>query len=258
MKSEVTDLSTYFPLLDEFEHKKLFDGITAPWQAVAAIGGYLEEAIARARTALPTGRLDGLSLQRRRMRAEETIIYVTRVVEVAEAMVVEGTGVVIGAGVVLEPGVLIKSLAIIGSGTEVRHGAYLRGDVLTGERCTIGHDTEVKNSVFMNHAEAGHFAYVGDSILGSYVNLGAGTKLANLQLRRENDKLNERFPQIRLRFGDEVVETGMGKLGAILGDHCETGCNSVTAPGVMCGAHCWIAACRFVKKGYYAPKSIVH
>ena len=258
MKPEVSDLSTYFPLLDEFEHKKLFEGITAPWQAVAAIGGYMEEAIARARTALPIRKLDGLDLQRRRTRVEETIVYVTRVVEVSEALVVDGTGVVIGAGVVLEPGALIKSPAVIGSGTEVRHGAYLRGDVLTGERCTIGHDTEVKNSVFMNHAEAGHFAYVGDSILGSYVNLGAGTKLANLQLRRADDKLNERFPEIRLRFGDELVETGMGKLGAILGDHSETGCNSVTAPGVLCGAHCWISACMFVKKGFYAQKSIVH
>jgi NDP-sugar pyrophosphorylase family protein len=251
MNREIIDLSTYFPYLEQFEHRVLFRGTRTPWEAISRIGGYLEEAIAHARSTLPTRRLDGMSMQHRVLGAEETILYVSALVEVHDAVVVEGTGVVLGAGVVLEPGVLIKSPAIIGAGTEVRQGAYLRGDVL------IGHDTEVKNSVFMNHSEAGHFAYVGDSILGSYVNLGAGTKLANLQLRRADDKLHERFPPIRLRFGGETVDTGLSKFGAILGDHCETGCNSVTAPGTLCGAHCWIPACIFVKKGFYPPKSVI-
>jgi NDP-sugar pyrophosphorylase family protein len=258
MNPDITALSTYFPHLLEFEHHKLFEGLGAPWEAVGRIGRHLEEAIARARSTLPTVRPEGLSLQQRTLRAEETILFVTALVEVPKALVVEGTEVVLGAGVVLEPGALIKSPAVIGEGSEVRQGAYLRGDVLTGKRCTIGHDTEVKNSIFMNHSEAGHFAYVGDSVLGSYVNLGAGTKLANLQLRRADDKLHERFPPIRMRFGGEEIDTGLPKLGAILGDYCETGCNSVTAPAVLCGAHCWISACKFVKKGYYPPRTIIH
>ena len=109
----------------------------------------------------------------------------------------------------------------------------------------------------MNHTEAGHFAYVGDCILGSYVNLGAGTKLANLQFRRSADKVAVRFPRITLRFGDERIPTDLSKLGCILGDHAETGCNCVTAPGVFCGAHTWLYSNSTVAKGYYPPRSII-
>ena len=212
MKAEVTDLSTYFPLLDEFEHGALLREAETPWLAVGEIAPYVAEAAERARGELPSLLPEGLVLQHRSLGHVETILYATRLVEVREALVVEGTGVVLGQGVVIEPGALIKSPAIIGTGTEIRHGAYLRGDVLTGERCTIGHDTEVKNSIFMNHSEAGHFAYVGDSILGSYVNLGAGTKLANLELRRADDKLHENFPPIFLRLAGKKIQTGLSKV----------------------------------------------
>ena len=258
MKAEITDLSTYFPLLDGFEHADLLRQAETPWLAVSEIAAYLAEFAAGARDELPSLVPEGMVLQHRSIGRVETILYATRLVEVREPLVVEGTGVVLGQGVVVEPGALIKSPAVIGAGTEIRHGAYLRGDVLTGERCTIGHDTEVKNSIFMNHSEAGHFAYVGDSILGSYVNLGAGTKLANLELRRADDKLHENFPPICLRLDGEKIKTDLPKLGAILGDHCETGCNSVTAPAVFCGAHCWISANFFVRKGYYHPRSVIH
>jgi len=257
MNPEITSLSTYFPRLSEFEHKALFERSGALWLAIAGIGPHLEETIARARSFLPTRSLEGLELQRRRLRRQETLLFVRRLVETEEALVVEGSGVVLGPGVVLEPGALIKSPAYLGAGTEVRHGAYLRGDVITGESCTIGHDTEVKNSVFCDYAEAGHFAYVGDSILGSHVNLGAGTKLANLQFRRAEAKESETFPPITLKLDGRSVETDMEKLGAILGDYCETGCNCVTAPGVFCGAECWISANIFVRKGYYPPKSVI-
>lgn len=257
METKILDLSTYFPHLEEFEHRALFDGISYPWEAVKRLGNYLEKAISSARSALQSGRPDGIELQNRVLGSAETILVVRGLVEVQEAILVEGADVILGAGVVLEPGALIKAPAYIGAGTEVRQGAYLRGDVLVGEGCTIGHATEVKNSVFMDHTEAGHFAYVGDSILGSYVNLGAGTKLANLQLRRSADKLAGTFPPLTLRFGSERLTTDMSKFGAVLGDYCETGCNSVTAPGVFCGAHCWISANRTILKGYYPPRTVL-
>jgi NDP-sugar pyrophosphorylase family protein len=191
------------------------------------------------------------------MRLEETMLAVERLVEINEKTVVEGADILLDEGVILEPGALIKEPAFIGAATEVRQGAYVRGGVITGRHCTVGHTTEMKNSVFMNHTEAGHFAYVGDSIVGSYVNIGAGAKLANLQLRLADDKLKQEFPEIVIRFGEEKVATGVSKFGAIIGDHCEAGCNSVTSPGVLLGAYSWIFANNTVIKGYYPPETVI-
>ena len=92
-----------------------------------------------------------------------------------------GNKIDIGKGALIEGGALIKSPAILGDCTEVRQGAYLRGYCLTGKKCVVGHTTEVKHTIFLNDAKAGHFAYLGDSILGQDANLGAGTKFANLK-----------------------------------------------------------------------------
>lgn len=257
MLSEAVNPRTFFPHLDEFAHRTTIDSAGNPWEAVASIAGHIREIMARLRGSVNTSPLKGAALANRTLRFNETMIIVERVIEVREGMIVEGTEVFLAEGVVLEPGALIKSPAIIGAETEVRHGAYLRGDVLVGRLCTVGHATEVKNSIFMNHSEAGHFAYVGDSILGSYVNIGAGAKLANLQLRRSADKLRGTFPPIALRIGPEKVKTGMSKFGAVLGDHAEVGCNAVTAPGVLCGAHSWIFANATVAKGFYPPRTII-
>ncbi|MDP6485118.1 MAG: hypothetical protein QGH70_14920, partial [Nitrospinota bacterium] len=71
----------------------------------------------------------------------------------------------------IEPGVVVKGPSVLCAGAELRHGAYLRGSCLIGPGAIVGHATEVKNSVFLNHAEAGHFAYVGDSLVGTNANL---------------------------------------------------------------------------------------
>jgi UDP-N-acetylglucosamine diphosphorylase / glucose-1-phosphate thymidylyltransferase / UDP-N-acetylgalactosamine diphosphorylase / glucosamine-1-phosphate N-acetyltransferase / galactosamine-1-phosphate N-acetyltransferase len=92
--------------------------------------------------------------------------------------------IIIGPRTVLEPGALIKGPTVLGAGVEVRQGAYLRGNCLVGDGCVVGHATEVKSSIMLDGAKAGHFAYIGDSILGREVNLGAGTKLANLKMVR--------------------------------------------------------------------------
>ncbi len=162
--------------------------------------------------------------------------------------VLVGDKIDIGKGVLVETGAMIKSPAIIGDHTEVRQGAYLRGYTLAGKRCVIGHTTEVKHSIFLNDAKAGHFNYIGDSILGSDANLGAGTKLANLRFLDGN---------VRIRLKNEVVDTGMRKFGAILGDNTQTGCNSVTSPGTLFGRKCMLMPNSTAKAGYYPDQSLV-
>ena len=137
-------------------------------------------------------------------------------------VILKGKQIRIGKGVLIEPGAYIKSPTIIGDQTEIRHGAYIRGHCLIGENCVVGHVTEVKHTIFMNGAKAGHFAYLGDSILGNQVNLGAGTKLANLRFIKG---------EVIISSPEGPVKTGLRKLGAILGDNVQTGCNSVTNPG---------------------------
>ena len=136
----------------------------------------------------------------------------------------EGTGIVIESGAKIEAFSYIKGPCFIGSGSEIRHGAYLRGHVYIGRNCVVGHSTEVKHSIFFDRAKAGHFNYIGDSILGNNVNLGAGTKIANLKLTPGS---------VILKIGEETIDTELKKFGAILGDATETGCNSVLNPGTL-------------------------
>ncbi len=154
---------------------------------------------------------------------------------------------IIGSGSVIEPGALIKGPTIIGRNTEVRQGAYVRGDALVGDGCVVGHATEVKASIMLDGAQAGHFAYIGDSILGRNVNLGAGTKLANLKM----------IPGVVVVMsGKERLKTGRRKLGAILGDGTETGCNSVTSPGTLLGRRSIVYPGISVPGGYYRGRTI--
>jgi len=152
----------------------------------------------------------------------------------------------IGRGTIVEPGALIKGPAIIGDNTEIRQGAYLRGDALVGDGCMVGHTTELKSSVMLGESKAGHFAYIGDSILGK-VNLGAGTKLANLKIV-ESD--------VVISIEGKKYETGLRKFGAIFADGVETGCNSVTTPGTILGKDVLLYP-NTTARGYYPPKTII-
>ncbi len=162
--------------------------------------------------------------------------------------VLTGDRIDIGPGVLVETGAMIKSPAIIGAMTEVRQGAYLRGHCLSGKRCVIGHTTEVKHAIFMNDAKAGHFAYIGDSILGNDVNLGAGTKFANLRFLPGT---------VTFAHGDERVDTGRRKFGAILGDQSQTGCNSVTSPGTILAKCCFLMPNTTSRASYYPEGTLI-
>lgn len=137
--------------------------------------------------------------------------------------VLEGA-VYVAEGAEVGPFAYIQGPTFIGPGAEVRHGAFIRGSAFIGAKAVVGHTTEVKGSIFLDEAKAGHFAYVGDSILGVDVNLGAGTKLANLKLR--GNEVSIIHP-----LTDEKRGSGLRKLGSLIGDKAQTGCNSVLSPG---------------------------
>ncbi len=150
--------------------------------------------------------------------------------------------------VLVESGAFIAGPSLFLEGVKVRHGAYVRGSVLAEKGAVIGHTTEVKNSIFLEEAKAAHFAYVGDSILGANVNLGAGTKLANLKFLKS---------QIKFKVDDQVIFTGLKKLGAIMGDESQTGCNAVIQPGTVLGKRCFVFPGRIAGPGLIPPKTKV-
>jgi bifunctional N-acetylglucosamine-1-phosphate-uridyltransferase/glucosamine-1-phosphate-acetyltransferase GlmU-like protein len=163
-------------------------------------------------------------------------------------VILDGGPLSLGKGVLVESGAYLKSPVILGDYTEVRQGAYLRGYCLTGKRCVVGHVTEVKHAIFLDDAKAGHFAYLGDSILGNQVNLGAGTKLANLRFTGG---------EVGVRTEKGHVATGLRKFGAILGDQVQTGCNSVTNPGTLLGKKSMLLPNTTAPSGYHANSSLV-
>ena len=116
--------------------------------------------------------------------------------------------------------------AIIGHKTEVRPGAYIRGSVIIGDSAVIGNSTEIKNSIIFDGVQLPHYNYVGDSILGYKAHLGAGAIISNFRLDHGN---------ISIKANGEKIDTGLRKMGALVGDGCEIGCNSVICPGSILG-----------------------
>ena len=124
------------------------------------------------------------------------------------------------------PNNYIAGPCIIGHETEVRPGAFVRGSALVGSHCVVGNSTELKNVILFDNVQVPHYNYVGDSILGYRSHMGAGSITSNV---KSDKKL------IVVRCGDERIETGLKKMGAMLGDGVEVGCNSVLNPGTVIG-----------------------
>jgi bifunctional N-acetylglucosamine-1-phosphate-uridyltransferase/glucosamine-1-phosphate-acetyltransferase GlmU-like protein len=254
-----------FFFLERDRNRELFTGCHYVWEALAGLGAFLQSRLVSNvadlgvfRQPLPctvvlwNGRvwrhdfefMDGDVTKgtfKLRIAGDET----TDAVVLYAGAVLWDEQIQLGSGTVVEPGALIKGPTIIGTHTEVRQGAYVRGKCVVGDRCVVGHTTEMKGSVLLDGAKAGHFAYIGDSILGRDTNLGAGTKLANLKLKGDN---------IHIRFGDRSIDTGLRKLGAVIGDGTEIGCNAVTNPGTLLGRSSAVFPTVSVKAGYYAPE----
>lgn len=127
---------------------------------------------------------------------------------------------------IIYPNNYIGGPCIIGHKTEVRPGAFIRGSALVGDNCVVGNSTELKNVILFDNVQVPHYNYVGDSILGYRSHMGAGSITSNVK----SDKL-----LVVVKNGEEKVETGMKKVGAMLGDRVEVGCNSVLNPGTVIG-----------------------
>ena len=127
---------------------------------------------------------------------------------------------------VVAPTAYLGAPCIIGPRTEVRHGAFIRGNALVGADCVVGNSVELKNVILFDHVQTPHYNYVGDSILGYYSHMGAGSITSNVK----SDKT-----LVVVKDKEKAIETGLKKMGAMLGDHVEVGCNSVLNPGTVIG-----------------------
>lgn len=185
--------------LGQTDHASLFDSLGQPWQILPRLAGYL---------------LDNLRPQQLGQAHGQAVI--------------EGD-VFIGEGTVIEAGVLICGPVWIGRNCRIGHGATLRGNVIVGDDCVVGHAAELKNSLLFNGCDVPHFNYVGDSVLGHCVHLGAGAMLSNYRLIRGN---------VNVRLASGPLDSGLAKFGALIGDRTEIGCNAVLNPGAIIGRDC--------------------
>ena len=177
--------------------------------------------------------------------------------EVMSGAHVSQRGVLIESGARVEPGAYILGPAYIGPGVLVRHGAFVRENVIMLEGSVLGHACEAKSSLFLKHAHAPHFNYVGDSVLGMNTNLGAGTKLSNLAFTSAKDPISGQRPTIIIEVEGKRYDTGLAKLGAVLGDNVQTGCNAVLNPGCIVGPNTLIYPNLNLRKGYYPRDQVV-
>jgi len=148
----------------------------------------------------------------------------------------------------LPPYACIEGPTWIGKGTEIRPGAYIRGNVIVGAHCVLGNSCEFKNSLLLDNVQVPHFNYVGDSVLGNGSHLGAGVICANLRMDHGN-------VPVMIADGSKV-DSGMRKLGALMGDGAEASCNSVLQPGAVIGRRSVVVSMPF--SGYLPDDTIAH
>mgnify|MGYP003339861508 FL=1 len=182
--------------LGQTEHGDVFVGTEFPWDAIGRIATHV------------AGRLRPAQLHRG-----------------IGTSYISGN-VFIGEGTVVEHGAMIVGPAIIGRNCRIGHNAHVRENALIGDHCTVGTGCEVKNCLLFNGVELPHFNFVGDSILGHRAHLGAGAVVANLKLSRDN---------VWIEMDGRCIDTGLRKLGALVGDGAEVGCNAVLNPGTILG-----------------------
>lgn len=218
-----------FFTLDE-ETAVFFAGCRYVWEAVGQIAAHVERLVGQSQTILG---------------------------QVMPGAHLSGRPLYIGAGARIEPGAYVQGPAYIAPGAVVRHGAFVRENVVLLPGAILGHTSEAKNALFLPQAHAPHFNYIGDSILGRQTNLGAGTKLSNLGVLSEKDAQTGKRPSIILTINGQAYDTGLTKLGAILGDGVQTGCNSVLNPGCLIGPHSLVYANASLRKGYYPPDMVI-
>ena len=171
----------------------LFDGVQYPFEVLSKIGDFIKKL--------------GPTLDKEIYEEKGEFIWIAKSARVA-------------------PTASITGPCIIGENTEVRHCAFIRGNTFVGNSCVVGNSTELKNVVLIGNVQVPHYNYVGDSILGSYSHMGAGSITSNVK----SDKT-----LVSVKCGEQKIETGLKKFGAALGDGVEVGCGSVLNPGTVIG-----------------------
>ena len=174
--------------------------------------------------------------------------YVESQIGLPSGLHIEGD-VFIHPTVKLPPFGLIQGPAYIGEGCELRPGVFIRGNVIVGQDCVLGNSCEFKNSLLLNGVKVPHFSYVGDSVLGNGSHLGAGVICSNL-------RLDQADVTVALQDGTKHT-TNLKKLGALIGDYAEVGCNTVLNPGCILGKRALVMPSIAIS-GTIAANSITH
>ena len=169
-------------------------------------------------------------------------------IEIPPGLHVEGQ-VFIHPSVKLPPFGSITGPAYIGEGTELRPGVFIRGNVIAGANCVLGNSCEFKNCLLLDGVQVPHFSYVGDSVLGNKAHLGAGATCSNL-------RLDQCEVPVQQPDGSRCG-SGLRKLGALIGDHAEVGCNAVLNPGSVLGRRALVMP-TMASRGYVAANSIAY
>jgi NDP-sugar pyrophosphorylase family protein len=182
--------------LNQTAHAALFESVEFSWEVLKRIKDYVEATVRPANL----GKIEGRAFL--------------------------GDKVFIGEGTVIEDGAMIKGPAIIGRNCRIRHNAYFRENVIIGDGCVVGNSSELKNAILFNGCQTPHFNYVGDSILGHKVHLGAGVVLSNFRSLPGN---------VTVQVDGQAFDTGLRKFGAMIGDGSDIGCNAVINPGSIIG-----------------------
>ncbi len=183
--------------LDHTMAKDYLSGFDYPWKALSGIGDLIKELIK--------------TLDKNEYVEIKENVWAHKSAKIYESAYIDGP-------------------CIIGENSEVRHCAFIRGKALIGKDCVVGNSCELKNVILFDHVQVPHFNYVGDSILGYYAHMGAGSITSNVRSDKTLVKVH----------GEEDIETGLKKFGAIVGDYVEVGCNAVLNPGTVVGRHSMI------------------
>lgn len=147
----------------------------------------------------------------------------------------------------IAPTASIHGPVIIDKNAEIRHCAFIRGNAIVGEGAVVGNSTELKNVVIFNTVQVPHYNYIGDSVLGYKAHFGAGSITSNIKSDRTN---------VTILYQGKRLETGLRKIGAIVGDYVEIGCNSVLNPGTVIGKHTNVYPLSMVRG--YVPKNSIY